>query len=222
MKKPENAASYNEQIQEMETMQFARKLSPKELTDWKGPVHYVSHHAVVRPEKKSTPVRIVFSSSASYQGHTLNDYWFKGPDLLNNLFGVVMRFRENPHVICGDIAKMYHMISIPLEDQHVHRFLWRNFEVNREPDQFVKTVLTFGDRPAPTMAITAMRKTANMHRQTSPKAVESITKNAYVDDICDSVRTAEEAKELIEDIDEVPRNGWFPCEEMDYQCTEFR
>ena len=209
MKKPENAASYNEQIQEMETMEFARKLSPKELADWKGPVHYVPHHAVVRPEKRSTPVRIVFNSSASYQGHTLNDYWFKGPDLLNNLFGVVMRFRENPHAICGDIAKMYHMISIPLEDQHVHRFLWRNFEVNREPDQFVKTVLTFGDRPAPTMAITAMRKTANMHRETSPKAVESITKNAYVDDICDSIRTAEEAKELTEDIDEVLATGGF-------------
>ena len=191
MKKPENAVSCNEQIQEMETMQFTRKLSPKELIDWKGPVHYISHQAVMRPEKKSTPVRIIFNSSASYQGHTLNDYCFKGPDLLNNLFGVVIRFRENPHAICRDIAKMYHMISIPLEDQHVHRFLWRNFEVNCEPDQFVESILTFEDRPAPTIAITAMWKTANMHRETSPKAAESITKNAHVDDICNSVRTAE-------------------------------
>ena len=23
------------------------------------------------------------------KGHMLNEYWFKGPDLLNNLFGVV-------------------------------------------------------------------------------------------------------------------------------------
>ena len=158
IKDPDNASSYNNQIQEMETMQFARKLCPKELTDWKGPIHYVSHHAVIRPEKKSTPVRIVFNSSASYNGHTLNDYWFKGPDLLNNLFGVVVRFRENPYAICGDIAKMYHMIAIPEEDQHVHRFLWRNYEVDRETDTYVKTFLTFGDRPAPTMAITAMRR----------------------------------------------------------------
>ena len=148
-------------------------------------------------------LRIIFNSSASYQGNTLNDYWFKGPDILNNLFGVVIRFRENPHAICGDIAKMYHMILIPLEDQHVHRFLWRNFEVNCEPDQFVKTVLTYGDLPAPMMAITAMRKTVHMHRETSPKAAESITKNAYVDDICDSVQTAEEARELTEDVDKV-------------------
>lgn len=82
MKTPENASSYNKQI--------ARKLSSKELTDWRGPVHYISHHAVVLPEKKSTSVRILFNSSASYQGHTLNYYWFKGPDLLKYLFGVVI------------------------------------------------------------------------------------------------------------------------------------
>ena len=179
-------------------MQFARKLCPKQLTDWKGPIHYVSHHAVIRPEKKSTPVRIVFNSSASYNGHTLNDYWFKGPDLLNNLFGVVVRFRENPYAICGDIAKMYHMIAIPEEDQHVHRFLWRNYEVDREPDTYVKTVLTFGDRPAPTMAITAMRKTANMKKEEKPRAAEAILKNAYVDDICDSVSNVQEAKAYID------------------------
>ena len=113
MKDPENSSSYNNQIQEMETMQFARKLSPKELTDWKGPIHYFSHHAVTYPEKKSTPVRIVFNSSASHNSHTLNDYWFKRLDLLNNLFGVVIRFFKKPYAICGDIAKMYHMIAIP-------------------------------------------------------------------------------------------------------------
>ena len=104
-------------------MQFTRQLSPKGLTDWKEPIHYVSHHAVICPERKRTSVRIAFNSSASYKGHTLNDYWFKGPGLLNDLFGVVIRFRENPYTICGDIAKMYHMIAIPEEDQHVHGFL---------------------------------------------------------------------------------------------------
>ena len=73
------------------------------------------------------------------------------------------------------------MIAIPEEDQHVHRFLWRS-EVNRQPDTYVKTVLTFGDRPAPAMAITAMRKTAKMKEKEKPKASEAILMNAYVDD----------------------------------------
>ena len=101
------------------------------------------------------------------------------------------------------------MIAIPEDDQHVHRFLWRNFEVNREPDTYVKTVLTFGDRPAPTMAITAMRKTAKMKEEEKPKAAETILKNAYVDDICDSVKNAEEAKVLTKEVDEILETGGF-------------
>ena len=52
----------------------------------------------------------------------------------------------------GGISKMYHRILIPVQDQHVHRFLWRNLEADREPDVYVKTVSTFGDKPAPAMA----------------------------------------------------------------------
>ncbi len=114
-------------------MKFSRKLSEQEKRVRRGPVHYVAHHAVLRPGKKSTPIRIVFNNSASFKGHILNDYWFKEPNLLN-LFGVMLRFRENAVAVCGDIRKLYHMDAIPPVDQHVHRFLWRNFEkqaVNR-------------------------------------------------------------------------------------------
>ena len=112
-------------------------------------MYYISHHAVIRPKKKSTPVRIVFNSSATYQGNRLNDYWKKGPELLNSLFGIFLRFREREVAISGDISKMYHRVRIPLKDQHVHRYLWRDLEKERDPDTYVKTVLTFGDKPAP-------------------------------------------------------------------------
>ena len=219
MKQPDHANSYNAQIKEMEEMKFSRKLTEEEKKEWKGPVHYVAHHAVVRPEKKTTPIRIVFNSSASFKGHSLNDYWYKGPDLLNNLFGVVLRFRENAIAVCGDITKMYHMVAIPPVDQHVHRFLWRNFETEREPDTYVKTVLTFGDRPAPAMAITAMRKTAKLNQDTKPKAAKAILNNAYVDDICDSAVDPNEAKTLIADIDEVLATGGFQVKKWTSNVT---
>ena len=122
-KVPEHAKNYDGQMKEMEDRKFSRKLTKEAIVEWNKPVHYVSHHAVVRTEKKSTPVRIVFNSSAAFKGHCLNDYWHKSPDLLNNLFGVILRFRENAVAVAGDIAKMYHMVSIPPTDQHVHRFL---------------------------------------------------------------------------------------------------
>jgi hypothetical protein len=52
-KQPAHAKSYDEQMQEMEKMQFARKLTKDEIKEWKRPVYYVAHHAVVRPERKA-------------------------------------------------------------------------------------------------------------------------------------------------------------------------
>ena len=66
---PEHAEAYKQQMKEMEQMNFARKISPEEETKYQGPVHYISHHAVIKPEKKSTPVRIVYNSSSTYQEH---------------------------------------------------------------------------------------------------------------------------------------------------------
>lgn len=163
-------------------------MTPTEIEEWECPVHYNAHHAFLRPEKKSTPARIVFNSSALYAGHALNDYWYKGPNPLNNLSGFAIQFLENLVPICGDIAKMYHIIIIPKDDQQVHRFLWRNFEVNWQMNAYVKTVLTFGDQPEHAMAITAMRKTAKMKEEDKPKAAEAILKNTYADDICYSVK----------------------------------
>ncbi|XP_068713063.1 uncharacterized protein [Montipora foliosa] len=81
-------------------------------------------------------------------------------------------------------------------------------ETSRKPDVYVKTVLTFGDKPAPAMAQTALRKTAEGSKITHPKAAEVVRKNAYMDDICDSVDTVMEAKQQTEDIDTVLEKGW--------------
>lgn len=113
-------------MMELVEINFARKLSNEEMMAYKGPVHYISHHKVVRPEKKTTPILIVFNSSATYQGHRLNDYLMKEPDLLNSVYGVIHRFRENEVAVAGDISKMYHRVLIPVQDQQVHRYLWKN------------------------------------------------------------------------------------------------
>lgn len=209
MKNPEHAKAYDQQIKEMEEMEFARKLSPQEIENYNGPVHYVAHHGVVRPDKKSTPLRIVFNSSSSYQGHRLNDYWLKGPDLLNSIFGVILRFREQAVAVSGDISKMYHRVLIPEVDQHIHRFLWRNMEIDRPPDVYLKTVLTFGDKPAPAMAQIALRKTAEESQNSHPQAAKVLKDNVYMDDICDSVDTVEKAQKLTKDLDEVLEKGGF-------------
>ena len=144
-----------------------------------------------------------------FQGHCLNDYWFKGPDLLNNIFGVILRFRENAVAVSADISKMYQRVLIPEADQHVHRYLWRNLNTEQEPDTYVKTVLSFGDKPDSAMAQIALRKTAEDAADTYPEAAQVLKNNTYMDDICDSVTTATRAEQLTKEVDELLAKGGF-------------
>ena len=145
---------YAEQINDMIERGVARKLTKEELDEYTGPVHYLSHHEVMKPESTSTPCRIVFNSSAKCNGHSVNDYWKKGPDLINNLLGIMIRLREGQVAFAGDIRKMYHAIKMSLVDQHKHRFLWRNEETD-EPSTYVITSVSFGDKPSGNIATVA-------------------------------------------------------------------
>ena len=217
---PGQAAAYNRKMREMTEMHFARKLTKQELEAYKAPVHYIAHHEIVRPAK-TTPIHIVFNSSASFQRHRLKDYWMKGPDLLNSLFGVTLRFREKEVAVTGDISIMYHRVLIPEQDQQVHRYLYSNMETNREPDIYVKTVPTFGDKPVPAIAQIALRKTADKAKSSYPEAAQVLKNNTYMDDICDSVNSIQQAKRLTNELDEVllKVKGWLSNQSLENEIV---
>ena len=87
---------YCEQINDMVKRNVARKLTAGEMKVYNGPIHYIPH----KLSSNSTPLRIVFNSSSAFMGHKLNDYWTKGPDVLNSLIGVLLRFREDNISYC--------------------------------------------------------------------------------------------------------------------------
>ena len=91
--------------------------------------------------------------------HVLNEYWAKGPDLLNSLLGILIRSRESKIAFIGDIKKMYHTVGrTRVIDQHTHRFLWRDMDVTREPGTYVIHRVSFGDKSSGTIATVALRK----------------------------------------------------------------
>ena len=201
--------AYCQQMEDMEKRGVARKLSSEEIETYCGPVHYVNHHEVIKQNSSSTPLRIVFNSSASYMGHALNEYWAKGPDFINNLYGILLRFREYPVAITADISKMYNSIHLSTRDQHVHRYLWRDMQRHREPDHYILTAVPFGDRPSGAIALTALHTTAMMFKELHPIATNMITKNSYVDDLVQSVRDINDALEIASQVQEILAEGNF-------------
>ena len=180
--------SYQNQKNDMTARGVASKLTEKELRDWEGPVLYISHLAVENANSASTPVRIVFNSSQKHNGVCLNSALAKGPDCyLNNLLGVLLRWREGQAVMVGDIRKMFNSIHITEGDQHCHRFLWRDMDTSKEPDIYVITRVNMGDRPAPAISAEAIRKTADLFQDTHPRVSEVLRTSIYVDDIIESL-----------------------------------
>ena len=191
------AKTYHEQIVDMVQRGVARKLDSNEMQNWDGPKFYISHLAVLNPKSKTTPVRIVFNSSQSYQGKSLNSFLAKGPDAyINNLMGVLLRWRENEQVLVGDIRKMYNSVHINPIEQHCHRFLWRDLDESRAPDVYIIQRVNMGDKPAGAIASEALYKTAEMFKCDYPKVADLLTQSTYVDDIIDSVPSLDDAVTL--------------------------
>ena len=186
-KDPKWAETYEEQMKDMVDRHVARKLTTQELEQWNGPLFYISHLAVVNPRSKSTPVRIVFNSSQSHHGVSLNSCLAKGPDAyINNLVGILLPWREEHVAFVGDLRKMFNSIHLKLLEQHCHRFLWRDMDTEREPDIYVMERVNMGDSPAPAISTEAVYKTATLFEDESPEAAELLRKSSYVDDLIDS------------------------------------
>ena len=210
-KDPSWRSTYQVQIDDHITRGVARKLSEDEIKNWKGPYFYLSHMALEQPKSESTPVRLVFNSSQTYRGVSLNSCLAKGPDCYNNtLFGSMLRMREFPVLMIGDIRKMYNTIRLEPMEQHMHRFLWRSCDSSRKPDVYVITRVNLGDKPSGTIAITAKNNTAHMFSDICPEAAQVLIYCCYTDDLINSiVQDFAYAQWLASKIDEILSYGDF-------------
>jgi len=210
---PEYKDVYSSQIQDMLDRKAAREITQSELDNYNGPQFYLAHHAVSKPDSKSTPVRIVFDCAARYMGLSLNDCLAKGPSLLNALLGILLRFRQNRVAFIGDIRKMYHSIDISIMDQMMHLFLWRNCETNQAINTYAITAVNMGDRPSAAIAQVALRKTAEASKDIYPESAGIVINNSYMDDISASVDNESEATLRMDEIDRILNPDGFVVKE---------
>ena len=63
------------------------------MDSWAGPSHYVSIQHVVKPGSKTTRMRLVINSSLRCPkcGLSLNDMMMKGPNVLPDIWALLMR-----------------------------------------------------------------------------------------------------------------------------------
>ena len=102
-----------------------------------GGVHYLPHRAVIRADKETTKVRVVFDASANVESSpSLNQCLESGPNLLKNIFDILLRFRLNEIGMTADIRQAFLNIEIHEEHRNFLRFLWYD-EVSKDDAKII-------------------------------------------------------------------------------------
>ena len=147
-----------------------------------------------KPEK----FPILFGVAAGYNGNSLNKELLTGPDLLNILVGVLLRFHNYRVAFSADIEAMYHQGRVNTDDADAMRFLWLDVNSDEKADIYQMLVHIFGRKDSPSCVNYAVRRTASDHGSKFDEAVtECVNRSFYMDDLLKSVETEEEAVSVI-------------------------
>ena len=197
-KDPELLQRYDETIKSQIEKAVIERVDPSEVNN-ENKKHYIPHHGVVKPDNRTTKLRIVYDASAKTKkgNKSLNESLHRGPVILEDLCGLLLRFRTNKIGIIADIEKAFLQIGIQEADRDVTRFLWlkdmtkpvspENLEVFR----FAR--LPFGIICSPFL----LGATIQHHiENTNVPAAEKIKDNIYVDNIITGAENEKEAIEL--------------------------
>ena len=137
----------------------------------------------------------------------LTEYFTDSLDVMNKLFGVLLRVKEERIHFIGDIFKMFHLIKNPLRDEMTHLFWWRDLVIEKQPDTYAITVVNIGDRPQ--IAIALLKKIAEWKEKELSEAGKPMSGNSHMDDTIDWVYTKQEAIRRTGEIEEILNRGSF-------------
>ena len=180
LKKDNLLEAYNTEIRKYIDRGTFLVLTKQEMDDYAGPAQYITHHGVLK-DSVSTPLRVVTNSSFKNGKYSLNDLLPKGPNSLNDMLEVTVRFRAYEKVFGYDLSKAYNTMRTTLVERHLRRFIWRFSEDEPWLDLAIDRV-HFGDKPAACQLEVSKRKIAKLGESIDPIASAKLIEDSYVDD----------------------------------------
>ena len=195
---------YTTEIEKMIACGYAESV-PSDAICTSERTWYLPHHAVLS-EKKPDKVRIVFDCASKFHGKSLNDRCMQGPDLVNKLLHVLLRFRLHSYAIQADIESMYHQVRIPVSDRDALRFLWYE---NEKLSYYRMTSHLFGGIWCASSSTYALRRTIRDNPDSDTLIKDTVDNAFYVDDCLKSVTTEDAAVKIVRETPELLHKGGF-------------
>ena len=169
--------------------QFVNTISDwlnKEIASYVSPSHseilyVIPTFMVIRLDKTTTSYRLVVDGARRFKGTCINDKLLAGPKLIQNLFDVLIRFRQGNYAFTCDIGSMFLNVKVPENDQRYLCIFYR--ETSSHPLQVVRlSSHPFGLASSPYVAMRVVQQHADTQKTLYPLAYRAVQNGVLVDD----------------------------------------
>lgn len=211
-KNPYLKQQYSDFINEYEALGHLTKVNRPKFG------HYLPHHAVIRDSSETTKLRVVFDASAkTTTKKSLNDIQYTGPVVQDNLFDILIRFRQHRFVLSGDIQKCYRQIMLDESQRNLQLILWRDDE-SKPIEVFQLNTVTYGTASAPFLSTRCLLQLSL--ECPDPIIAEIIKKDLYMDDLLTGSDTVENLAYIRDKVTQVLNSACFPLHKFRTNCPQ--
>ncbi|XP_054724195.1 uncharacterized protein LOC129234242 [Uloborus diversus] len=208
------AKEYNKIIEEQERLGIVQECIRTENE------YLMPHRNVVRIDKDTTKVRLVFNCSSKLkQNISLNDALECGPNLNANILDIMLNFRKFKIAFNADIEKAFLMISIAKNDRNYLKFIWASD--NSEGYKIMQmNRLPFGCTMSNFVLSATIKTHIKKYEDNRRTTVEMLKSSLYVDDLYFGAESVKEAFQLSSDAVSVLKDGGFNLRKLRSNSVE--
>ena len=177
-----------------------------------GRTHYIPHREVIKEERETTKMRIVYDGGAKRTGQkSINDCLESGPCLIPKIIDILVRFRAYKYALISDIKSAFLNIRVCENDRDFLRFLWIKDLESMNPEIITKrfTSVLFGLAPSPFLLNATVTVHMEKYLETYRDIVIKFLRDLYVDDSITGAQKMADAFNLYEKCKKFMLEGGF-------------
>lgn len=169
---------------------------------------YLPHRPVIKNESSTTKIRPVFDASAKVRREvSLNECLEKGGNLIEEIPGIIDRFRKHTVGVTADVEKAFLQLQVNAE----HRDFLRFFNPNGQEYRHCRVV--FGVTSSPFLLGAVLGYHLSRMKTAYRNTVERLEHSFYVDNLVTSVSTVSELNVLRQESTELMKKA-----QMNLRC----
>ncbi|UYV84514.1 hypothetical protein LAZ67_X002426 [Cordylochernes scorpioides] len=180
--------------------------------------HYLPHRPIYKVQSQTTPIRPVYDASckASKRNLSLKECLETGPNLIELLPEILIRFREKKIGAIADIRKAFQTIGIDEKERDYLRFLWWDEQDPFKIRTLRHTRVVFGLTCSPFILAAVLKYHLESIVDDRKPVADVLKRSFYVDNLVFSVDEPDELERIREVANDIMDEAKLTLREWEY------